>query len=104
LRELCHGPPTLSDLFRTVAGAGSGASLSRLLAEAPGDAGNVAKTWFRRFREQVAPQLAARHAEQRASRPRRGGRSRAARVTGSRIGDASTRLPGDLRMLLDLPA
>jgi hypothetical protein len=25
-------------------------------------------------------------------------------VTGSRIGDASTRLPGDLCMLLDLPA
>lgn len=87
---LCHGPRTLSNLFRTVAGAGSVASLSRFLAEAPWDASTVAKTWFRRFREQVAPQVAALHAEQRANRPRRGGRSKATRVIGYLIGDDST--------------
>ncbi|MGB9633829.1 MAG: transposase [Chloroflexaceae bacterium] len=88
---LCHGPRTLSNLFRTVAGAGSVASLSRFLAEAPWDASSVATTWFRRFREQVAPQIAALHAEQRAKRPRRRGRPKATRVTGYLIGDDSTR-------------
>lgn len=87
---LCHGPRTLSNLFRMVAGAGSVASLSRLLAEAPWDASSVAKTWFRRLRAQVAPQIAALHAEQRAHRPLRRGHPTATRVTGYLIGDDST--------------
>jgi SRSO17 transposase len=87
---LCHGPRPLSNLFRTVAGAGSVASLSRFLAESPWDASSVARIWFRRFREQVAPQIAALHAEQRANRPRRRGRPTATRVTGYLIGDDST--------------
>lgn len=87
---LCHGPRTLTNLFRTVAGAGSVASVSRFLAEAPWEAGAVASTWFRRFREQVAPHVAALHTEQRACRPRRRGRPKATRVTGYLIGDDST--------------
>jgi hypothetical protein len=87
---LCHGPRTLTNLFRTVAGAGSVASLSRFLAEAPWDAGAVAGRWYARFRAHVAPHIAALHAEQRAARPRRRGRPKATRVTGSRIGDDST--------------
>jgi SRSO17 transposase len=87
---LCHGPRTLTNLFRTVAGAGSVASLSRFLAEAPWDASAVAARWCHRFREQVAPHVAALHAEQRASRPRRRGRPKVSRVTGYLIGDDST--------------
>ncbi len=68
---LGHGPRTLSNLFRTVTGAGRVASLSRFLSEAPWDASTGAQTWCRRCREQVAPQIAALHAEQRANRPRR---------------------------------
>jgi hypothetical protein len=64
--------------------------MSRFLAEAPWDASAVATCWCRRVREQVAPQVAALHAEQRAARPRRRGRPKATRVTGSRIGDDST--------------
>lgn len=87
---LCHGPRTLTNLFRTVAGAGSVASLSRFLAEAPWDANAVAARWCHRFREQVAPQVAALHAAQRASRPRQRGRPKASHVTGYLIGDDST--------------
>lgn len=87
---LCHGPRTLTNLFRTVAGAGSVASLSRFLAEAPWDAGAVAGRWYARFRAHVAPHIAALHAEQRAARPRRRGRPKATRVTGYLIGDDST--------------
>jgi SRSO17 transposase len=87
---LCQGPRTLTNLFRTIAGAGSVASLSRFLAEAPWDARAVATRWCRRVREQVAPEVAALHAEQRAARPRRRGRPKATRVTGYLIGDDST--------------
>ncbi len=87
---LCQGPRTLTNLFRTIAGAGSVASLSRFLAEAPWDASAVAARGCQRFREQVAPRVAARHAEQRAMRPRRRGRPKATRVTGSLSGDDST--------------
>lgn len=87
---LCQGPRTLTNLFRTIAGAGSVASLSRFLAEAPWDASAVATRWCRRFREQVAPEVTALHAEQRAARPRRRGRPKATRVTGYLIGDDST--------------
>jgi SRSO17 transposase len=87
---LCQGPRTLTNRFRTIAGAGSVASLSRFLAEAPWDARAVATRWCRRVREQVAPEVAALHAEQRAARPRRRGRPKATRVTGYLIGDDST--------------
>jgi SRSO17 transposase len=87
---LCQGPRTLTNRFRTIAGAGSVASLSRFLAEAPWDASAVATRWCRRVREQVAPEVAALHAEQRAARPRRRGRPKATRVTGYLIGDDST--------------
>jgi hypothetical protein len=87
---LCSGPRTLTNLVRTIAGAGSVASLSRFLAEAPWDAQALAERWYARFCAQVAPQIAARHAAQRAARPRRRGRPKATRVTGYLIGDDST--------------
>jgi hypothetical protein len=65
---LCQGSRTLTNLFRTIAGAGSVASLSRFLAKALWDASAVAARWCQRFREQVAPRVAALHAEQRAAR------------------------------------
>jgi hypothetical protein len=43
---LCQGPRTLANRFRTIAGAGSVVSLSRLLAEAPWDARAVATRWL----------------------------------------------------------
>lgn len=87
---LCREPRTLTGLRRQVAGGRSVAALSRFLAAAPWSAATVAATWQARFRERVAPLVAAEHHRQRAGRGRRRGRPRATAVTGYLIGDDST--------------
>lgn len=87
---LCREPRTLTGLRRQVAGGRSVAALSRFLSEAPWSAEEVAVTWRARFAGQVAPLVAAAHARQRRTRPRRRGRPAATRVTGYLIGDDST--------------
>ena len=87
---LCREPRTLSGLRRQVAGGGSVAALSRFLSAAPWSAEAVAATWQGRFRQQVAPLVAAEHRRQRAARARRPGRPKATAVTGYLIGDDST--------------
>lgn len=87
---LCREPRTLTGLRRQVAGGRSVAALSRFLSAAPWSADTVATTWQARFREQVAPLVAADHHRQRASWGRQRGRPRATVVTGYLIGDDST--------------
>jgi hypothetical protein len=87
---LCRGTPTLSGLLGCVAVKVSLASLSRFLSQAPSKASEVALRWPERFEQQLAPQVAQRHADQRAARPRRPGRPKASIVTGYLIGDDST--------------
>lgn len=87
---LCREPRTLTGLRRQVAGGRSVAALSRFLSEAPWSAEAVAATWRARFDAQVAPVVAAEHAWQRHTRPRRRGRPAATRVVGYLIGDDST--------------
>jgi hypothetical protein len=87
---LCQGPRTLTRLFTTVLTTGSVASLSRFLAKAPWKETDVAAVWRRRFDDQIAPRVAALHAQQRNARPKRRGRPKASIVTGYLIGDDST--------------
>jgi hypothetical protein len=72
---------TLSGLRRAVVGAGSLSALSRFCAAAPWSAAALAVAWQARFRDQLAPQIQAEHARQRAGRPRRRGRPTPTRVT-----------------------
>src|SRR5215210_1832590 len=58
---LCREPRTLTGLRRQVAGGRSVAALSRFLGQAPWSAETVAATWQARFRERVAPLVAAEH-------------------------------------------
>jgi hypothetical protein len=83
LLGLLHAPErrTLSGLRRGVAGAKSLAALSRFVATAPWAPAALAAAWQARFRQQLAPQIQAEHAGQRAARPRRRGRPRRTRVT-----------------------
>jgi hypothetical protein len=71
---LCRGTRTLSGLLSCVAVKASLASLSRFLSQAPWKASEVALRWRERFEQQLAPQVAQRHADHRAARPRRPGR------------------------------
>lgn len=72
---------TLSGLRRGVAGAKSLSALSRFVATAPWSPAALAAAWQARFRQQLAPQIQAEHARQRAARPRRRGRPRRTQVT-----------------------
>jgi Transposase DDE domain len=72
---------TLSGVRRGVAGARSLSALSRFVAAAPWSPAALAAAWQARFRQQLAPQIQAEHARQRAARARRRGRPRGTRVT-----------------------
>lgn len=87
---LCREPRTLTGLRRQVAGGRSVAALSRFLAAAPWSTAAVAATWRARFDGQVRQLVAAEHARQRRTRPRRRGRPVATQVVGYLIGDDST--------------
>jgi DDE superfamily endonuclease len=87
---LCEGPHTLSGLRRQIAERLSVAGLSRFLAKAPWSEEEVALTWRRRFREQMAPRVVAEQERRRAERLRQPGRPPAPVVTGYLIGDDST--------------
>lgn len=87
---LCRGTRTLTGLLSCVAVKTSLASLSRFLSHAPWKASEVARRWRARFEQQLAPQVAQRHADHRAARPKRPGRPNASIVTGYLIGDDST--------------
>lgn len=80
---------TLAGLRRCVVGAGSLSALSRFCATAPWSVAALAAAWQARFREQLAPQIQAEHARQRAARPRRRGRPPPTRVTAFAIFDDS---------------
>jgi hypothetical protein len=72
---------TLSGVRRGVAGAKSLSALSRFVATAPWSPAALAAAWQARFRQQLAPEIPAEHARQRAARPRRRGRPRRTQVT-----------------------
>lgn len=80
---------TLSGLRRCVVGTSSLSALSRFLATAPWSPVALAGAWQARFRAQLAPQISAEHARQRAARPRRRGRPTPTRVTAYAIFDDS---------------
>jgi len=87
---LCWEARTLTGLLRQVVAQATLSGLSRFFAKAPWATSEVAQTWRQRFDTQVAPLVAAEHARQRATRPRRPGRPAATVVTGYLIGDDST--------------
>lgn len=81
---------TLSGLRRSVVGTGSLSALSRFLTTAQWSAAALAATWQARFRAQLAPQISAEQARQRAARPRWRGRPRRTQVTAYAIFDDSS--------------
>jgi SRSO17 transposase len=87
---LCRGKRTLSGVLNSVAVQVSLASLSRFLSQAPWNAAALAARWRERFDRALAVRVAQRHADNRASRPKRVGRPKASVVTGYLIGDDST--------------
>jgi uncharacterized protein YceH (UPF0502 family) len=79
---LCRGTRTLTGLLECVAVKTSLASLSRFLSQAPWNASELMARCRERFEQQLAPQVAQHHADQRAARPRRPGRPKASIVDG----------------------
>lgn len=87
---LCQEAHTLSGLLRQIMEGPTLSGLSRFFAEAPWEAEVVVVTWFKRFREQMQPKVAAEQERQRQQRPKRRGRPRTPVVTGYLMGDDST--------------
>jgi DDE superfamily endonuclease len=87
---LCQEPHTLSGLLRQIMEGPSLSGLSRFFSEAPWEVEVVVATWFKRFREQMQPRVAAEQERQRELRPKRRGRPKIPVVTGYLIGDDST--------------
>lgn len=85
----CQGRSTLTGFLRCVAEATSLCGLSRFLSRWSWSADELAGTWLRRFRREMAPAVQAEHSRQRALRPRRQGRPKATLVTGYLILDDS---------------
>lgn len=80
---------TLSGLRRCVLGAGSLSALSRFCSAGAWTPARLAAAWQARFRGQLAPQIQAEHARQRAARPRRCGRPARTRVPAYALFDDS---------------
>jgi hypothetical protein len=72
---------TLTGLRSRVAGAVSLSAFSRFFSQAPWTPGELAQTWLKRFRQQLAPMVQAEHARLRAQQPRHRGRSKPTQVT-----------------------
>lgn len=87
---LCEGRRVLSALLRQVSQAPHLEGLSRFLSQAPWQAEELAKAWFKSFREQLKPLVEAEQQRQRQAQPRRRGRPKGPSVTGYLIGDDST--------------
>lgn len=79
---LCEGQRTLVGRLRQVAEATSLSGLSRLLAEASWDEGEVAKQWQEDFRKAMDPAVKAEQARLRQVQPQRRGRPGVPLVTG----------------------
>jgi len=86
----CQERRTLCGLLRQVAEKIPLWGLSRFLTHAPWSVTELAEAWQARFRSQMAAQVQAEHARQRALRPRRPGHPKATVVTGCLILDDST--------------
>lgn len=87
---LCLEAKTLAALHRAVVAQRAYCGLSRFLTQAPWQPTAVTAAATAHFRQQLAPQVQADVARQRAARPRRRGRPAVALVTGYLIGDDST--------------
>lgn len=92
LLGLLAGPErrTLRGLQRCVPGTHSLSALSRFLAEAPWEPGDLVRAWLVRFRQQLLPQIQAECERQRIQRPRRPGRPPRPRIHAFAIFDDST--------------
>lgn len=80
----------LAGLLSRVAGTPSLSALSRFFSKAPWSPEKVAEGWLRRFRQQMAPQVQAEHANLRAQQPRKRGRPKPTQVTAFAIFDDTT--------------
>jgi DDE superfamily endonuclease len=87
---LCEGRRVLSALLRQVSQAPSLEGLSRFLSQAPWQAEQLARAWFKSFEQQMQPLVQAEQQRQQASRPKRRARPKGPLVTGYLIGDDST--------------
>lgn len=81
---------TLSGLLSRVSQASSLSALSRFFSEAPWLHEQLAQAWLTRFRHQLAPQVQAEHARQRASQLRKRGRPQKTQVMAFAIFDDTT--------------
>ena len=71
---LCKEAHTLSSLLRQIMEGPSLSGLSRFFSQAPWEPQVVVATWFKRFKEQMQPQVVAEQERQRQQRPKRRGR------------------------------
>lgn len=80
---------TLRGLLQLLVGARSLSALSRFVAEAPWNPGDLARAWVARFRQQLLPLIQAERERLRAQWPRRPGRPPRPRVHAFTIFDDS---------------